>query len=189
MRTPGAFWIKMGKTSYRTEQTSNCWVHIPILKGACHFIKLTPCMWCLVMTKRVRGEQKLKGGDAYLSISPNCASAVTEQLWHVIVTCELPQTSLQVEVPVEPQGTGPPKGSAVLVWRCLADHLWIFGGFSKEAIASLNLSVVQQIGAAMVANTGTIRTQRELKVRQGPGGHYRQHSWGRMQKYSHGGNV
>lgn len=55
----------------------------------------------LEMTKRVRGEQKLKGGDAYLSISPNCASAVTEQLGHVIVAGEFPQTSLQVKVSVE----------------------------------------------------------------------------------------
>lgn len=171
--------MKMGKTCCRREQTSNCWVHIPILKGVCCFIELTPCTSCLEMTKGVRGELKLKGGAAYLSISPDGASTVTEQLRHVIVTGEFPQTGLQVEVSVESQCTGSPEGSAVLVRGHLANHFWIFGGFSKEAVASLDFSVVQQIGAAMVANTGAIRAQRELKVRQGPGGHYRQHSWGR----------
>lgn len=108
-------------------------------------------------------------GLLYLSISPNVASTVTEQLRHVIVAGEFPQTSFQVEVSVESQCAGSPEGSAVLVRGCLADHFWISSGFSKEAVAGLDLSVVQQIGAAMVANTGTVWAQRELKVGQGSG--------------------
>ena len=128
------------------------------------------------MTKGVRGELNVKGGADYLSISPDGASTVTEQLRHVIVAGEFPQTSLQVEVPVESQCAGSPEGSAVLVRGRLADHLWIFGGFGEEAVASLDLSVVQQIGATMVANTCTIRAQREFEVGQVPSGHDRQHT-------------
>lgn len=43
--------MKVSKTCYRTQQTSNCWVHIPILMGVCCFIELTPCTSCLAMTK------------------------------------------------------------------------------------------------------------------------------------------
>lgn len=137
---------------------------------------LNLCISCLEITNGTRGDLKLKHRIAYLSISPNGASTVTEQLRHVIVASEFPQTSLQVEVSVESQCTGCPEGRAVLVRRSLTDHFWIFCCFCKEAVASLDLSVVQQIGAAMMANTGTIWAQRQLKIRQRPSGHYRQHT-------------
>lgn len=108
---------------------------------------------------------KRKGGVAYLSISPNGASAVTEQLGHVVVSGEFPQTSLQVEVSVESQCARSPEGSAELVRSGLTDYFWIFGGFREEAMASLDLSEVQQVGAAVVADTGTVGAQCELKVR------------------------
>lgn len=130
----------------------------------------------------VRDDPKLKGGEAYLSISPNGPTTVIEQLRHVIVAGELPQTSLQIKVSVEPQCTGSPERSAILVWGRLADHLWVFGGVGEEAVVSLDLSVIQQIGAAMVANAGAIWAQRQLEVRQRPRRHYRQHTWGQTQR-------
>lgn len=125
-------------------------------------------MSCLEMTKRVKGEQKLKGGSAYLSVSPDRAAAVAEQLGHVVVVGELPQTGLQVEVPVEPQGAGSPEVRAVLVRRRLTNHLLISGGLSDEGEASLGLGVIQQVGAAVVAHAGAVGAQRELKVGEGP---------------------
>lgn len=114
-------------------------------------------MSCLETAKRVKGEPKLKGERAYLSISPDGAAAVAEQLRHVVVVCELPQTGLQVEVPVEPQGAGPPEVRAVLVRRRFADHLLISGGLCDEGEASPGLGVIQQVGAAVVADAGAVR--------------------------------
>lgn len=48
-----------------------------------------------------KGEPDLLGRTAYLSVSSDGASTVAEQLRHVIVACEFPQTSLQVKVSVE----------------------------------------------------------------------------------------
>ena len=119
---------------------------------------------------------KSKGGRGYLSISPNGASAVAEQLGHVVVAGELPQAGLQVQVPVEPQRAGSPEGAAELVRGRVADDFWVLGGVGEEAVASLDLGEVQQVRAAVVADTGSVRAQRELEVREGPGGHYGQHT-------------
>lgn len=152
-------------------------LHIPFLpERICCFTEMTPRMTFPEITTGSRGEAKLKGGAAYLSISSNGASTVTEQLRHVVVAGEFPQARLQVEVSVESQCAGSPEGGAVLVRGHLADHFWVSGGFGEEAVAGRDLAVVQQIGAAMVANAGTIRAQCELKVRQRSGGHYGQHT-------------
>lgn len=125
---------------------------------------------------RVRGELRLKGGVAHLSISANGASAVAEQLRHVVVAGELPQTCFQVEVSVEPQRAGSPEGRTELVRCGLTNHFRVFGGVGEEAVASLHLCVVQQVGTAMVSHAGTIGAESEFKVGQGSSGHHRQHT-------------
>lgn len=120
-------------------------------------LELTLCMSCLEKAKWVKGEPRLKGESAHLSISPNGPAAVAEQLRHVVVVCELPQAGLQVEVPVEPQSAGTPEVCAVLVRRRFADHLLISSGLCDEGKASLGLGVIQQVGAAVVADAGAVR--------------------------------
>lgn len=44
--------------------------------------------------KGVKGELQLKGMALYLSVSPDSSSTVAEQLRHVVVAGEFPQTSL-----------------------------------------------------------------------------------------------
>lgn len=100
----------------------------------------------------------------YLSIRAYRASAVIEQLGHVVVAGELPETSLQVEVPVESQGVGRAHGGAVLVGRRLADDLGVLRCVSDEAVAGLDLVEVQQVGAAMVSHPCAVWAQGELKV-------------------------
>lgn len=51
----------------------------------------------------------------YLPICANGATAVRQQLRHIVVTAELPKASLKVEVLVETQGFGGPQSTAVLV--------------------------------------------------------------------------
>lgn len=79
----------------------------------------------------------------YLSIRPDRTSTGGEQLGHVVVTIKLPQTSLQIQVPVESQAVGGAHVGAVLVGRRLADDLRVLGGVGDEAVARLDLVEVQ----------------------------------------------
>ena len=113
---------------------------------------------------------------AHLSVRANGPSAVGEQLGHVVVADELPQASLQVEVPVEAQCAVAPEGGAVLVRRDLADALRVAGGLGDEAVARAHLVVVQQVGAAVVAHARAVRTESQLEVGQRTRGDHRQHT-------------
>ena len=112
----------------------------------------------------------------HLSISPYGASAVSEQLRHVVVTGELPETGLQVEVPVEAQCTVPPQRVAELIRRCVSDAFGAARRGGDEAVTSGDLVVVQQVGAAMVPDPGPVWTESQFKVHERASRDHRQHS-------------
>lgn len=67
---------------------------------------------------------------AYLSICPNGASTIREELGHVIVANELPQAGFQVQVAVEAQGVEASDCWAVLIGNGLSNHIGILGSIS-----------------------------------------------------------
>lgn len=102
--------------------------------------------------------------ERYLAICAYRPSAVAQQLRHVVIAVKLPKAGLQVQVAVEPQRVGAPHPCTVLVWCCLANDLRVLGAIGDEAIASLDLIVIQQVGAAMVAHTSPVGAQSQLKI-------------------------
>lgn len=112
-----------------------------------------------------------------LSISPNGASTVSEQLRHVVVTGELPQTGFQVQVPVETQCAVPTQGATELIRRCVSHAVRAAYGFGDKAMACGDLPVIEQVGAAVVSNPRPVWTESQLKVRERPGGDHRKHAY------------
>ena len=117
-----------------------------------------------------------KQTHTHLSISPYGASAVSEQLRHVVVAGELPETGLQVEVSVEAQRAVPPQSAAELIGRRVPHALGAAHRGGDEAVTGGDLVVVEQVRAAVVPNPGSVRTESQVKVHEGPGGDYRKHA-------------
>lgn len=120
--------------------------------------------------------QKHTFTHAHLSISPYGASAVGEQLRHVIVAGELPETGLQVEIPVEAQCAVPPQRATELIGRCVSHAFRVARWSGDEAVTCGDLIVVKQVGAAVVSNPGTIGTESQLKVHERASGDYWKHA-------------
>ena len=112
----------------------------------------------------------------HLSISPYGASAVGEQLGHVVVAAELPETGLQVEVPVEAQRAVPPQSAAELVGRRVSHALGAAGRGGDEAVARGDLAVVEQVGAAVVSHASPVGAESQVKVHERPSGDDRKHA-------------
>lgn len=104
-----------------------------------------------------------------LSVSPDGAPTVGEQLGHVVVAAELPQTGFQVEVPVEAECAVPPERAAELIRRRLSHAVGAARRRGDEAVARGDLLVVQQVGAAVVSDPGSVGTERQLEVHERPG--------------------
>lgn len=112
----------------------------------------------------------------HLSVSPYGASAVGEQLRHVVVAGELPETSLQVEILVESQRVVSPQRAAELI-GCRVSHTFRAARRSgDEAVTCGDLIVVEQVGAAVVPDPGPVGTESQFKVHQRPGGNYWKHA-------------
>lgn len=114
--------------------------------------------------------------DTHLAVSADGASAVGEQLGHVIVAGELPQTGLQVEVPVEAQCAVAAHGTAVLVRRRVSHALGAARGGSDEAVTRGDLLVVEQVGATVVSDPGTVGAESQFKVHERASGDHRKHA-------------
>lgn len=87
----------------------------------------------------------------------------------MVVAAELPQTGLQVQVPVEAQGAVPPEPAAELIRRRVSHAVGVARGGGDEAVSRGDLLVVQEVGAAVVSDPGSVGTERQLKVRERPG--------------------
>lgn len=96
----------------------------------------------------------------------------------MVVAAELPQTGFQVQVPVEAQRAGAPERAAELIRRRVAQAVGAARGRRDEAVTCGDLLVVQKVGAAVVSDAGPIGTERQLKVRERPGGDDRKHACG-----------
>lgn len=120
--------------------------------------------------------QKHTKTHTHLSISPYGASAVSEQLRHVVVAGELPETRFQVQVPVEAQCAVPPQRVAELICRCVSHAFRAARRSGDEAVTCGDLLVVKQVGAAVVSNPGSIGTESQFKVHERASGDYRKHA-------------
>lgn len=107
-----------------------------------------------------------KNAITHLSISSYGASTLSEQLGHVVVAGELPETGFQVQVPVEAQCAVAPKRAAELIGHRVPHTLRAACGSGDEAMTCGDLLVVQQVGAAVVSNPGPIRTESQVKVHE-----------------------
>lgn len=94
----------------------------------------------------------------------------------MVVAGELPETSLQVQVPVEAQCAVAPKRAAELIGHCLSHAFRAACGSCDEAMTCGDLLVVQQVGAAVVSNPGPIRTECQVKVHKRTSRDYRKHA-------------
>lgn len=92
------------------------------------------------------------------------------------VAGELPQTGFQVEVPVKTQSAVPPQSTAELIGRRISHALRIPSGSGDEAVTCGDLAEIKQVGAAVVSDAGSIRTESQVKVHQRPSGDYRKHT-------------
>lgn len=121
-----------------------------------------------------RGQRACR--NTHLAVSADGASAVGEQLGHVIVAGELPQTGLQVEVLVEAQRAVAAQGAAVLVRRRVSHALGATRGGGDKAVTRGDLLVVEQVGATVVSDSGTIGAESQFKVHEGASGDHRKHA-------------
>lgn len=94
----------------------------------------------------------------------------------MIVAAELPETRLQVEVPVEAQRAVAAQGAAELVRRRVSHALGAARGGGDEAVARGDLLMVQQVGATVVAHPGPVGAESQLKVHERAGGDDRKHA-------------
>lgn len=117
-----------------------------------------------------------KNTHTHLSISAYGASAVSEQLGHVVVAGELPETGFQVEVFVEAQCAVPPQRAAELIGGRISHALRAARQSSDEAVASADLIEVEQVGTAVVSDPGSIRTERQVEVHEWASGDYWEHA-------------
>lgn len=120
--------------------------------------------------------QKRTKTHTHLSISPYGASAISEQLRHMVVAGELPETGFQVEVSVEAQRAVPPQGAAELIGRWVSHALGAARRSSDEAVTSGDLIVVEQVGAAVVSDAGSVGTESQVKVHERSSGDYWKHA-------------
>lgn len=95
----------------------------------------------------------------YLSICANRSPTVIQQLWHVVVATELPQTCLEVKVAVESKGIGATHGHAVLVRWSLANNFWVLCGVGDKTMCCLDLVEIQEVRAAVVSYSCAIWTK------------------------------
>lgn len=94
----------------------------------------------------------------------------------MVVAGELPETGLQVEVPVEAQRAVAAQSAAELIGRCVSRALGAPRRGGDEAVTCGDLIVVQQVGAAVVSDPGSIRAQSQFKVGERASGDYRKHA-------------
>lgn len=114
--------------------------------------------------------------QTHLAVRADGSPAVRQQLGHVVVAAELPQTSFQVQVPVEAQRAVPPERAAELIRRRVARAVGVARGRRDEAVTCGDLLVVQKVGAAVVSHAGSIGTECQLKVHERPGGDHWKHA-------------
>ena len=119
-----------------------------------------------------------KDKHTHLSVSPYGASAVGEQLRHVVVAGELPQAGLQVQVPVEAQRAVPPQRAAELIGRRVPHAFGVARGRGDEAVTRGDLVVVEQVGAAVVADPRSVGAESQFEVHERAGGDHREHACG-----------
>ena len=116
-----------------------------------------------------RNFQTRETKETNLSVSPDGTPAVCEQLGHVVVAAELPPAGFQVQVPVEAQCALPPERAAELIRRHVSHAVGVERGLGDEAVGCGDLLVVQEVGAAVVSDPGSVGTERQLEVCERPG--------------------
>lgn len=139
-------------------------------------IRLSAFFSCMTRTVAIY-EPLIIETTSHLPICSDSSPAVCEQLRHVIITHKLPQTGLQVQVPVEAQSALASDDRAVLIRQSLSDALYIPGGLGQKAMSCGHLIKVQQIGAPVVSHSSAISAQSQLKVGQCTSGDHREHAW------------
>lgn len=112
----------------------------------------------------------------HLSVSAYGSSTVCEQLGHVVVAVELPQTRFQVQVPVEAQRAVPPQRAAELIRHRVSHALRAARGRGDEPVASGDLVIVQHVGTAVVPYPGSIGAEGEVEVHERASGDDRKHA-------------
>lgn len=95
----------------------------------------------------------------------------------MVVAGELPETGLQVQVPVEAQCAVPPQGAAELIGRRVSHAFKATRRSGDEAVTCGDLLVVKQVGAAVVSDPGSVGTESQFKVHERASGDYRKHAW------------
>ncbi|TNN63522.1 hypothetical protein EYF80_026264 [Liparis tanakae] len=121
-------------------------------------------------------QAEVKGQAGVVRTHHQGGREVGEQLRHVVVAGELPETGFEVEVPVEAQCAVPPQSAAELIGRRVARALGAPRRGGDEAVACGDLIVVEQVGAAVVSDPGSVRTQGQFKVHERASGDHRQHA-------------
>ena len=94
----------------------------------------------------------------------------------MVVAGKLPETGLQVEIPVEAQCAVPPQSTAELI-GCRVSHTFRAAQrISDETMTCGDLIVVKQVGAAVISNAGSVKTESQVKVHEGASGDDRKHT-------------
>ena len=115
----------------------------------------------------------------HLSVCSNHTAALVQELGHVIVSVELPQAGLEVQVAVESQGLLSAELWRELVGVRVPDHVGVLCLLCDEAVLGLDLAVVEEVGAAVGADAVSVFAERELEVGELAGGDDGQHTiWG-----------
>lgn len=94
----------------------------------------------------------------------------------MVIAGELPKTCLQVQVPVEAQCAVPPQRAAELIGRHVSHAFGVACGGGDEAVTGGDLLVVEQVGAAVVSDPGSVWAESQLKVHERAGGDYWKHT-------------
>ncbi len=94
----------------------------------------------------------------------------------MVVAGELPETGFQVQVPVEAQCAVPPQSVAELIGRRVSHTFRAARRSGDEAVTCGDLLVVEQVGAAVVSDPGSVRTESQFKVHERASRDYRKHA-------------
>lgn len=111
-----------------------------------------------------------KGQPSYLSIGANQTTAFVQKLRHFIISIELPQASLKVQVTVETKSLLSTELGRVLVSEGVSDDVGVLGLLGDETIVGGDFVVVEKVGASVDSDTVAILAEGKLKVGELTGG-------------------